>query len=168
MYHHVNINDYQYCKKSLFPQTLLYFGCFPTHNLVPHSCSQGLCVSLYASPVWAWGWWSRDLCRWSPSWGSVQAARAHPYWCHVTNKKKGKYKQPETRVWRAWRRYKYLMPELRVAGAGVWACERPVVDALDGRAGGEQKGCSSGCRGRPKDSFIRNSCWYTAKHSYPR
>lgn len=54
------------------------------------------------------------------------------------------------------------------AGAGVWTCERSVVDALDGRAGGKQKSCSFGCGRRPKDSLYWDSCRYTAQHSHPR
>lgn len=68
---------------------ILLFMVTSLHLLLPHTCSQGLCVSVHASPLWAGGWWSWDLCGWRPTWGSVEATRAHPHWCNVTYKEKG-------------------------------------------------------------------------------
>lgn len=54
------------------------------------------------------------------------------------------------------------------AGAGVRARQRPVVDALDGRAGGEQESCSSGSGRGPKDALYWHPSGHTAQHSHPR
>lgn len=83
---------------SVFSSCLWHFRNLSSHHLLLHTCSQGLCVSFHASPLWAGGWWSGDLCRWSPTWGSVKAACAHPYWCDVTYKEKGMVSQLENKV----------------------------------------------------------------------
>lgn len=83
-------------------------------------------------------------------------------WCRSSGKRyetAGDGAATDTGEWEVWERV--TDSGASSAGAGVWARQRPVVHALDGRAGGEQESRSSGSGRRPKDALY----WHPSGHT---
>lgn len=106
---------------------------------------QGLRLPVHASPLRARSRRRRDLRRWRPQRGVVKATRPHSNRRYVIDSQKGddfkvqKYEMNQV-IRSSEGQTCFLTTSSRLPGPGVRARERPVVDALDGRAGGEQKG----------------------------